>query len=230
MKIPPNVVDVSTTNGTTRFDVKLCGDDQNGMRSLHTDKNYATLSLSDVTALSKPDGNISTERKKDIVTFSYINDKSLYLDTLKYAKMEYCSSEMARVVISEAFSRDTYLNFNTKLGMTESDIANRVGVIGKALDEAYARQQFTDDDFTFLNKELDMYAEKLATTSERSIAGKQAINDNWWIRTFGETSPQDYRDSLSSSKQSYLNSDNKNNCLLDRELLAQLISTVRYGI
>lgn len=230
MNVPPNVVNTSTTNGTTRFDIKLCGDTQQGMRSINTDKTFAELTPSDISALSKPDGNISTERKKDTVTFSYINEDSLYLDTLKYAKMEYCSSEMARVVISEALGRDTYLNFNSRLGLTEADIAERVGGIGRALDEAYARQQFTDEDFAVLNKELDIYAEKLAARSETAIAGRQAIKDNWWLRMFGGVSPQEYRDELSSSKAHYLDLNNKGSCLLDRELLAQLIDSARYGV
>lgn len=67
-------------------------------------------------------------------------------------------------------SPTSFMYIKSGLGMSDSEIAEHVGGIGKRLDEAYSSGKFTKEEYDELNQSLDDYAVKLANKSKRMEA------------------------------------------------------------
>lgn len=67
-------------------------------------------------------------------------------------------------------SPTSFMYIKSGLGMSDNEIAEHVGGIGKRLDEAYASGKFTKEEYDELNQSLDDYAVKLANKSKRMEA------------------------------------------------------------
>ncbi len=112
-------------------------------------------------------------------------------------------------------------------GFSAEQIAKRVADIGKEFDEAYAVGGLVDEDYTALNKELEAYCEKLISASERTMANYLARNNFAANRGdyIGETS----KDVMKEMKNQYLDPNYKDNCLMDRNAIKDMIGNLRYG-
>ncbi|MDE7288936.1 MAG: hypothetical protein K2N71_05450 [Oscillospiraceae bacterium] len=67
-------------------------------------------------------------------------------------------------------SPTSFMYLKSGLGMSDNEIAEHVGGIGKRLDEAYASGKFTKEEYDELNASLNDYAVKLANKSKRMEA------------------------------------------------------------
>lgn len=67
-------------------------------------------------------------------------------------------------------SPTSFMYLKSGLGMSDNEIAEHVGGIGKRLDEAYANGKFTKEEYDELNESLNDYAVKLANKSKRMEA------------------------------------------------------------
>lgn len=67
-------------------------------------------------------------------------------------------------------SSSSFMCIKASLGMSDNEIAEHVGGIGKRLDEAYKAGKFTETEYSELNKSLDDYAVKLANRCKRAEA------------------------------------------------------------
>lgn len=67
-------------------------------------------------------------------------------------------------------SSSSFMCIKASLGMSDNEIAEHVGGIGKRLDEAYKAGKFTETEYNELNKSLDDYAVKLANRCKRAEA------------------------------------------------------------
>lgn len=67
-------------------------------------------------------------------------------------------------------SASSFMCLKASLGMSDNEIAEHVGGIGKRLDEAYKAGKFTETEYNELNKSLGDYAVKLANRCKRAEA------------------------------------------------------------
>ena len=155
----------------------------------------------------------------------------MYVDALEVAKGEFSTSGVARHCVTDALNRDNRIQFNNMFGglkgFSAEQIAKRVADIGKEFDEAYAVGGLIEEDYTALNKELEAYCEKLISASERTMANYLSMKDFAANRSdyIGETS----KDVMKEMKNQYLDPNYKDNCLMDRNAIKDMIDILRYG-
>ena len=219
----------NSTNLTQLVNVRLCGENPRGMRELKSENN---IELDPAIIQPKNcDIKISTERKRDTVIVSENSKQSLYVDALEIARGEFSTSGIARYCVTEALNRDNRIQFNNMFeglkGFSAEQIAKRVADIGKEFDEAYANGGLIEEDYNALNMELEAYCEKLISASERTMANYLARNDFATNRSdyIGETS----KDVMKEMKNQYLDPNYKDNCLMDRNAIKDMIDILRYG-
>ncbi len=219
----------NSTNLTQLVNVRLCGENPRGMRELKTENN---IELDPAKIQPKNcDVKISKERKRDTVIVSEKSEQSLYVDALEVAKGEFSTSGVARHCVTDALNRDNRIQFNNIFGglkgFSAEQIAKRVADIGKEFDEAYAVGGLIEEDYTALNKELEAYCEKLISASESTMANYLARNDFAANRSdyIDETS----RDVMKEMKNQYLDPNYKDNCLMNRNAIKDMIDILRYG-
>ena len=219
----------NSTNLAQLVNVRLCGENPRGMRELKTENN---IELDPAKIQPKNcDVKISTERKRDTVIVSEKSKQSLYVDALEVARGEFSTSGVARHCVTDALNRDNRIQFNNMFGglkgFSAEQIAKRVADIGKEFDEAYAVGGLIEEDYTALNKELEAYYEKLISASERTMANYLSMKDFAANRGnyIGETS----RDVMKEMKNQYLDPNYKDNCLMDRNAIKDMIDILRYG-
>ncbi len=219
----------NSTNLAQLVNVKLCGENPQGMRELKSENNIE-LDLSKIQP-KNCDVKISTERKRDTVTVSEKSKLSLYVDALEVARGEFSTSGIARYCVTEALNRDNRIQFNNMFGelkgFSAEPIAKRIADIGKEFDEAYAVGGLIEEDYNALNKELEAYCEKLISASERTMANYLARNDFAANRSdyIGEIP----MDAMKKMKNQYLDPNYKDNCLMDRNAIKDMIGNLRYG-
>lgn len=219
----------NSTNLAQLVNVRLCGENPRGMRELKSENN---MELDPTLIQSKNcDVKISIERKRDTVVVSEKSKQSLYVDALEVAKGEFSTSGVARHCVTEALNRDNRIQFNNMFGglkgFSAEQIAKRIADIGKEFDEAYAVGGLIEEDYTALNKELEAYCEKLILSSERTMANYLSMKDFAANRGdyIGETS----KDVMKEMKNQYLDPNYKDNCLMDRNAIKDMIGNLRYG-
>ena len=220
----------NSTNLTQLVNVKLYGENPRGMRELKSENNIEL----DPTRIQPKncDVKISTERKRDTVIISENSKLSLYVDALEVARGEFSTSGVARYCVTEALNRDNRIQFNNMFGglkgFSPEQIAKRVADIGKEFDEAYAVGGLIEEDYTALNKELEAYCEKLISASERTMANYLSMKDFAANRSdyIGETS----KDVMKEMKNQYLDPNYKDNCLMNRNAIKDMIDILRYGV
>ena len=219
----------NSTNLTQLVNVRLCGENPRGMRELKSENN---IELDPAIIQPKNcDIKISTERKRDTVIVSENSKQSLYVDALEIARGEFSTSGIARYCVTEALNRDNRIQFNNIFeglkGFSAEQIDKRVADIGKEFDEAYANGGLIEEDYNALNMELEAYCEKLISASERTMANYLARNDFATNRSdyIGETS----KDVMKEMKNQYLDPNYKDNCLMDRNAIKDMIDILRYG-
>lgn len=219
----------NSTNLIQLVNVRLCDENSRGMRELKSGNNIE-LDPSKVQP-KNCDVKISTERKCDTVTVSEKSKQSLYVDALEVARGEFSTSGVARYCVTEALNRDNRIQFNNMFGglkgFSSEQIAKRVADIGKEFDEAYAVGGLIEEDYTALNKELEAYCEKLISASERTMANYLARND--FAANRSDYTGETFRDITNEIKNQYLDPNYKDNCLMDRNTIKDMINNLRYG-
>ena len=219
----------NSTNLTQLVNVSLCGENPQGMRELKSENN---IELDPAKIQPKNcDVKISAERKRDTVIVSEKSKLSLYVDALEIARGEFSTSGIARYCITEALNRDNRIQFNNMFGglkgFSAEQIAKRVADIGKEFDEAYANGGLIEEDYTALNKELEAYCEKLISASERTMANYLARNN--FAANRSDYTGEIPMDTMKKMKNLYLDPNYKNNCLMDRNVIKDMIDSLRYG-
>lgn len=91
------------------------------------------------------------------------------IETKKFDKFESSGVDSIESLMG-LNSPASFMYLKSGLGMSDSEIAEHVGGIGKRLDEAYANGKFTKEEYGELNESLNDYAVKLANKSKRMEA------------------------------------------------------------
>ncbi len=220
----------NSTNLTQLVNVRLCGENSQGMRELKSENNIEL----DPAKIQPKNCNvkISTEKKRDTVIISENAKRPLYVDALEIARGEFSTSGVARHCVTEALNHDNRIQFNPMFGglkgFSAEQIAERVADIGKEFDNAYASGGLIEEDYTALNKELEAYCERLISASERTMANYLSRNDFSANRSdyVGEAPI----DAMKEMKNQYLDPNYKGNCLMDREAIKNMIYSLRYEV
>ncbi len=219
----------NSTNLAQLVNVRLCGENPRGMREFKSENNIK-FDLSKVQP-KNCDVKISTERKRDTVIVSEKSKQPLYVDALEVARGEFSTSGVARHCVTDALNRDNRIQFNNMFGglkgFSAEQIAKRVADIGKEFDEAYAVVGLIEEDYTALNKELEAYCEKLISASERTMANYLARNN--FAANRGDYIVETSKDVMKEMKNQYLDPNYKDNCLMDRNAIKDMIDILRYG-
>lgn len=127
-------------------------------------------------------------------------------------------------------SPSSFMYIKSGLGMSDNEIAEHVGGIGKRLDEAYKAGKFTESEYNELNKSLDDYAVKLANKCKRSEAS-WSLTRNLTPAGFSmktqkaETmTAEEYVADRKAEIEAYIKQNP-----IDLEFIFKMISAFRYG-
>lgn len=122
------------------------------------------------------------------------------------------------------------------LRMSNEQLSQHFGDIGKRLDEAYAQGKFTEEEYNELNAGLDEYIEHATSQTEKMRAvwetGKQNMDGRFQAMKTDEYHPLTETRSveeIKAEKAAEINNYVKNVCGIDRDMLRSMIHLVRYG-
>ena len=128
-------------------------------------------------------------------------------------------------------SPSSFMYLKSGLGMSDKEIAEHVGGMGKRLDEAYANGKFTKEEYDELNKSLDDYAVKLANKSKRMEAS-WSLTRNMSPLGFSMTTQkaesmtaEEYVADRKADIEAYIKQNP-----VDMEAVFMMINNIRYGI
>lgn len=128
-------------------------------------------------------------------------------------------------------SPSSFMYIKSGLGMSDSEIAEHVGGIGKRLDEAYANGKFTKEEYDELNNSLSDYAVKLANKSKRMEAS-WSLTRNMSPLEFGmktqkaeSMTSEEYLADRKAEIEAYLKQNP-----IDMDFIFKMINEIRYGI
>ncbi len=139
--------------------------------------------------------------------------------------------------VTSLFETASPIRLMLSQGMNKEELAEHFGGIGKRLDTAYSQGKFTKQEYDELNAGLDEYIEKMTSKSERMTAVWATSKENMINREKaylasgivypkGDTRPlEEINAEINSRVDDYV----KNVCGIDRNLLLQMINSVRYG-
>lgn len=144
-------------------------------------------------------------------------------------------SEAARKLSSLMDENDTNIEVATAFGMSEEQLAEHFGSIGKQIDDAFSAGEISEQEYNDLNKGLETYSEAIMTKAERSAAGwelAKQISKATLARInqgASDTEMADYAKKLQDSYQDTVSEFVKSSCSINRSLMSQLLSRVRGG-
>lgn len=127
-------------------------------------------------------------------------------------------------------SPTSFMYIKSGLGMSDSEIAEHVGGIGKRLDEAYASGKFTKEEYDELNQSLNDYAVKLANKSKRVEASWSLTRNlspaefSMKARKAEAMSADEYLADRKAEIDAYIKQNP-----VDLEFIFKMINSIRYG-
>lgn len=130
---------------------------------------------------------------------------------------------------------NTSVDIATGFGISESQLAEHLGSIGKLIDEALSTGEITQQEYDDLNKGLEEYGEAIMTKAERSAAGwelaKQISKATRARIDSGASAAEmaEYAKNLQENYQNMISEFVESSCSVNRSLMTQLISRVRGG-
>ncbi|MDE5576493.1 MAG: hypothetical protein K2J11_03810 [Oscillospiraceae bacterium] len=128
-------------------------------------------------------------------------------------------------------SPSSFMYLKSGLGMSDKEIAEHVGGMGKRLDEAYANGKFTKDEYDELNKSLGDYAVKLANKSKRMEASwsltrnMSPLGFSMMTQKAESMTAEEYVADRKSEIESYIKQNP-----VDMEAIFMMINNIRYGV
>ena len=154
----------------------------------------------------------------------------------RYSNGEFTSAEYDELCsyVDKMEQEEGYARIKNSFGnMSIKDMAERCGDLGKHLDENYAAGKVTKKEYDELNVSLAKYIEAMAVKNERGKAF-MAIGAEWgssplksyehYLESMSKT-PEQYQQDLQDQITSLVESKFK----IDRNLLLEMINSVRYG-
>lgn len=144
-------------------------------------------------------------------------------------------SETARQLSAIMDVNNSSVDLATGFGISESQLAEHLGSIGKLIDEALSAGEITQREYDDLNKGLEEYGEAVMTKAERSAAGwelaKQISKATRARIDSGASAAEmaEYAKNLQENYQNMISEFVKSSCSVNRSLMSQLVSRVRGG-
>ena len=144
-------------------------------------------------------------------------------------------SETARTLSTIMDVNNTNVDIATGFGISESQLAEHFGSIGRLIDEALSSREITQQEYDDLNKGLEAYSEAIMEKAERSAAvwelGKSITKATRALIDQGASKQemQEYAKNLQDNYQEKVSEFVKNSCSISRSLMMQLASQVRNG-
>ena len=144
-------------------------------------------------------------------------------------------SETARKLSALMDENDKNVEAATAFGMSEEQLAEHFGSIGKLIDEARSAGEISEQEYDDLNKGLEKYSEAIMTKAERSAAGwelaKHISKATQALISRGASDKEitEYAKDLQDSYQNKVSEFVKNSCSINRSLMSQLLGRVRGG-
>lgn len=144
-------------------------------------------------------------------------------------------SETARQLSAIMDVNNTSVDLATGFGISESQLAEHLGSIGKLIDEALSTGEITRQEYDDLNKGLEEYGEAVMTKAERSAAGwelaKQISKATRARIDSGASAAEmaEYAKNLQENYQNMISEFVKSSCSVNRSLISQLVGRVRGG-
>lgn len=128
-------------------------------------------------------------------------------------------------------SASSFMYLKASLGMSDNEIAEHVGGIGKRLDEAYKAGKFTETEYNELNKSLDDYAVKLSNRCKRTEAFFSLTRNQTPAEFKMETqkaesmTAEEFIADRNAGIEAYIKQNP-----VDMEAIFMMINNIRYGI
>jgi len=144
-------------------------------------------------------------------------------------------SEAARKLSALMDENGADINFRVSLGMSEAQLAEHFGAIGKQIDDAFSAGQITQQEYDDLNLGLEKYTEAMSSKSERTAAMWEIAKQNaqatlMKIRSGASKEEMaDHAESIKENLQAQISKFVEDFCSIDRSLLNSLITRVRGG-
>ena len=119
--------------------------------------------------------------------------------------------------------------------MSEAQLAEHFGAIGKQIDAAFSAGQITQQEYDDLNLGLEKYTEAMSSKSEQTAAmwevGMQVASATRKMIESGATKEEmaDYAAGVRENMQAEISKFVEDFCSIDRSLLNSLITRVRGG-
>ena len=144
-------------------------------------------------------------------------------------------SETARRLAALMDEGGEDIQFKTWSGMSEKQLADHFGSIGRQIDQAFSAGAITEQEYEDLNLGLETYTEAISSRAEREAAtweiAKQCAQATRAMIA-GGASQKEMGDYAGENRETFRGKIDKfveEFCSIDRELLAQLIRRVRDG-
>ena len=164
----------------------------------------------------------------------YVKDKEINLDKSNYDRY---------VKSNEPTISDYFLGYHGGMGsyidsaslgnpmMNEKSLAEHIGYMGKALDEAYKEGQFSKEEYDDLNNQLDDYRDNAIERYHRALGARQDMIDCSEQRSFmmmnhiiDTRTVEEVIEAHKAAIDQYVK-DNP----IDLENILRMIQSVRYG-
>jgi len=127
------------------------------------------------------------------------------------------------------------INFRVSLGMSEAQMAEHFGIIGKQIDDAFAAGKISKQEYDDLNLGLKKYTEAMSSKSERTAAMWEVAKQNaqaTLMKIRSGASKEEmagHAESIKENLQAQISKFVEEYCCIDRSLLNSLITRVRGG-
>lgn len=144
-------------------------------------------------------------------------------------------SQTARWLSSLMDENGDDIRSRISFGMSEAQLAEHFGTIGKQIDAAFSAGQISQQEYGDLNLGLEKYTEAMSAKSEQTAAmwevGKQVASATRQMIESGASKEEmaDHAESVRENMQAQISKFVEDFCSIDRSLLNSLITRVRGG-
>lgn len=173
---------------------------------------------------------------------SHIRDVNKMPDSIAAHFIRKDTVEFSSSTVSEAAERlsglmdenDGTIRIKICTGMSEEQLAEHFGGIGKQIDDAFSAGQITRREYDELNTGLEVYTAKITERAERAAASWEVVKERLKDRTMNMLNGTYAGESRSIQEISKEINDEitefvKNYCSINRSVLSEMISRVRSG-
>jgi len=144
-------------------------------------------------------------------------------------------SQAARRLSFLMDENDESIRAQIEFGMSQEQLAEHFGSIGKELDEALAAGSISQQEYDDLNRGLESYTQTITSQAERMAATweifKQNAQSTWELAKRGASKEEmaAHAKNIRETLQDRISQFVENYCSIDRSALAKLILQVRSG-